>query len=234
MCFSKRYLEWDSVFFQKRIVAVSCYANDFLLFPAYLQELKNAKWDLVYLFVDGISEFNVQYDMNLVDIRVVFAFEILRQSQYSRLVSEFIGSPSELYSLSRQAGRYSRFKLDNHFSEMEFNRLYDTWVDNSLNKKYADVVFVYRQDQLIKGFVTGKITRNTIIIGLISVSEDCRGKGIGSVLINHIIAYAYANGCERLEVATQRTNIGACDFYRKCGMHEVSETSVFHFWLNEK
>ena len=51
----------------------------------------------------------------------------------------------------------------------------------------------------------------------IRVHPECRGRGIGTALFRHVVAWARGKGCRQLKVETQNVNVPACRFYAKQG-----------------
>ena len=58
----------------------------------------------------------------------------------------------------------------------------------------------------------------TLYIDDLCVDENARGKGIGSELYNHAVAFAKANGCYNLTLNVWSCNPSAMEFYRAQGM----------------
>lgn len=225
-------LVWDSNFFKKRIASVLIEQNDRYKIEDLLSTLRLQSYDLVYLFLEEGQELGNCYKNNLVDKKILYSGEI-RGGELSPYISDYNASPGLLYSLSRQAGEYSRFKRDPKFSQDMFFRFYDTWIENSVKRDIADVVFVYKIADEIKGLITAKAIGGKMVIGLLAVTNGCRGLGVGTALIKHLKAYSIAIGINQLEVATQLDNIQACKFYEKNAMTQASITSIYHFWLND-
>lgn len=225
-------LIWDSNFFKKRIASVLLEYKDIHDIKDLLSSLKSKGYDLVYLSVEGGEDLEDCYRENLVDKKVIY-FSKITERELSPYIFDYDASPAPLYSLSRQAGEYSRFKKDSNFGQNDFYRFYDAWIENSIKKEIADVVYIYIISDSIKGLITGKVRGNKMVIGLLSVADGCRGLGIGTALIKHLNAYSNTIGIKQLEVATQLENINACKFYEKNDMKQKSITSIYHFWLNE-
>lgn len=139
---------------------------------------------------------------------------------------------SDLYSLAYESGKYSRFKLDNRFNENQFKKLYDKWIDNSLNKKFADKIFYIKNLNDIIGFITIKNDKNFSRIGLIAVSEKHQGKGIGTQLLKKAEDYCLTEGILELRIPTQKENVNACNFYKKSGYTIHEEKVIKHYWRN--
>lgn len=225
-------LVWDSNFFKKRIASVLLERQDICKLRNLLSYLKSEGYDLIYLSVEGGRELDDCFKENLVDKKVIYSSKIT-EGELSSYISDYDASPEFLFPLSRQAGEYSRFKKDSNFGQDDFLRFYDTWIENSIKREIADVVYIYKVSNSIKGLITGKTRENKMVIGLLSVVDGCRGQGIGRALIKHLNAYSNTIGINQLEVATQLDNIKACKFYEKNGMIQKSITPIYHFWLND-
>jgi ribosomal protein S18 acetylase RimI-like enzyme len=112
----------------------------------------------------------------------------------------------------------------------KFKELYKKWVDNSINKKFADKVFYLQQDHKIKGFVTLKKYENSASIGLIAVESNSQGKGYGSMLLEKVEHYCDENKIVELQIPTQKENRSACQFYSKLGYIIIQEINIKHYW----
>ena len=232
-------LKWDSEFFKKRIASISMnfWDDDFL--NEKLQELKDEKNQLVYLFLqEGITlpdAYSIKYKCNLVDRKKTYIFCKLREEVVaSSNVVLYNGVPSALHDLAIQAGVNSRYHVDPDFPEEDFERLYKVWVDNSLTGVMADYVLVYRLPLgKIGGFITLKKKDNYLSIGLFATDRVYRRCGIGSALMDAAKYYACKDGLF-LEVATQADNFPACSFYEKNGFEKQSQSTVYHIWLQHE
>ena len=137
---------------------------------------------------------------------------------------------SDLYDLAFESGKHSRFKLDSNFQEAKFFELYQKWVDNSLNKQFADKVFYIKENNLIKGFVTIKLHSKYATIGLIGIDNKSQGKGFGSLLIKKSEQYCLQNNILELQIPTQKENYLACKFYSKLDYTILNEINYKHLW----
>lgn len=62
------------------------------------------------------------------------------------------------------------------------------------------------------------------LVGLVEdvvVAEDCRGRGIGPGLLEHLEDWARREGLTRLQLLADRNNQPALDFYRRRGWAET-------------
>lgn len=56
------------------------------------------------------------------------------------------------------------------------------------------------------------------------IKSECRGYGVGKLLINDFKKYCISNGIKNLIVTASAKNISAIDFYRKNGFKEFNIT----------
>ena len=137
---------------------------------------------------------------------------------------------NSLFELAYESGKYSRYKQDVNILEDRFKKLYQFWIKNSFNKTFADKIFYFKENENIVGFVTLKINNDIAKIGLIAVSPNYQGKGIGKKLIAKTENFCFENNVKTLQIPTQMENLEACNFYKKMG-YEISEKiNIKHFW----
>lgn len=96
--------------------------------------------------------------------------------------------------------------------------IYRTWMKNSLEGSVADVVFVWKDEKGILGFIT---LQKKGQIPLIAVSEKARGKGIGKKMIFAALDTFTSWGLDRAVIETQTTNIQALGLYYSCGFNII-------------
>ena len=120
--------------------------------------------------------------------------------------------------------------MDPLFTEINFRKLYRTWIDNSLNKTFADGFLVDYVKKEIRGFVTYQIKDTKAVIGLIATSPKYQGQGVGTQLIKAVESRLAAQGITTLQIPTQLKNEGACNFYKKLGYSPVETTYLKHYW----
>ena len=78
---------------------------------------------------------------------------------------------------------------DSFTNQEKFELLYSKWIDNSINKEFADKIFYIKESNEFIGFVTVKNSDSFSTIGLIAVSENYQGKGIGRKLLSNVEKY---------------------------------------------
>ncbi|MBP6456665.1 MAG: GNAT family N-acetyltransferase, partial [Chitinophagaceae bacterium] len=104
------------------------------------------------------------------------------------------------------------------------------WIDNSISNIFADDLLVYLDQNEIIGFITYKTQNNTATIGLVAVSQNCQGKGIGSQLLKAVEHKLNNNSIKTLLIPTQQINEIACNFYKKQGYRIEETLFIKHYW----
>jgi GNAT superfamily N-acetyltransferase len=92
-------------------------------------------------------------------------------------------------------------------------------------------LFVLRDEEQVLGMANALITASTAEGGYALLLEDVivrrehRGGGLGRQLVEHVLAWAKAEGMTRVTLLADRDNAGALDFYRRLGC-ETSQMTV--------
>lgn len=118
-------------------------------------------------------------------------------------------------------------KFDNGiwtFTEQLYEKPYIKYYPND-DENYAEyinstnkvVYFSYKSGECIGQVRLRKNWNKYAFIEDIAVSQNFRGQGIGSELINKSIEWARQNNLYGLMLETQDNNLLACRFYIKCG-----------------
>ncbi len=219
-------LDWDSKFFEIEIGE--------LIYQKHFNYENVDIFDLLYIKSNNDFELEINNFKNAFsETKVVFSknlnfFETSNRNIFS--FDKINYNIEEIYELAFESGKFSRFFLDNNFKKEKFKELYKKWVDNSISKLFADDLFVYQNDNKTMGFVTYKINNNIAKIGLIAVSPNYQGKGIGGKLLNYLENLLFQNNIKTLYIPTQKNNLVACNFYKKQGYIVNEKTIIKHYW----
>lgn len=219
-------LDWDSDFFGFEVGEIInnnlSNANDFKLL--ILKQIDNQ-----------IIEIE-NFENTFAETKVIFSKKLESLSD-KITISDTDFEPlqaDDLYDLAYESGKQSRFKLDENFGENfgenKFKNLYKKWIDNSLNKLFADKIFYIKHENCIAGFVSIKKHQNHATIGLIAVDGNQQGQGIGKKLLQKAEQFCIESNIFELQIPTQKTNIQACGFYTKNGYKIVEKTIIKHYW----
>lgn len=232
-------LEWDSIFFGYEVAKVNIQSKiDDEILLDIIHSSKGFK--LVYLFADCEIFRNVEPEkfrnVYHVDTKLTFALDNIKTKRsYPKTCEEFSFVKineicKSLKSLVLLSGKYSRYFIDKHFVQGEFERLYLKWIEKSLSSDSNKMVFGFKDGEKVIAFVSINILELTVIIELIAVDENYQGKGIGKMLINEVLVFCQTNNIDNLEVVTQFENESACRLYESCGMQVVSKQFLYHLW----
>lgn len=221
-------LSWDSAFFNLKIGELQLEQN------ADTVDAQD-EFDLIYVkSSEEIPLVFAPYNCEYSEVKVVFEKKGIvgnsDPSPHISDVSEVEFKLEQLYQLAFESGRYSRFAMDPQFSTAHFKKLYTAWIDNSINKTFAEGFLVYHVAKDIRGFVTYQIKDNQATIGLIATSPEHQGQGIGTHLIKGVESQLATKGISSLQIPTQLKNEGACNFYKKLGYSPVETTYLKHYW----
>lgn len=217
-----RYLEWDSNFFGYKIGESQGMPD--------VNEAKKEGYKLLYVkSKTPIAELDNQF---YSDHKIIHRKELTSPTELTG-VKSLKGTPltNDLQNLAYEAGHVSRYKLDPHFKNDEFKKLYKEWIKNSLSGEIANEVFGYFEDEKCLGFITVKIKGSEASIGLLVIDPSAQGRGLATILTKAAESYAQSNGASYLLVATQASNTNACRFYTKNGYQEYNEELIYHLWI---
>ena len=225
-------LDWDTNFFGYKVGKISLINNEIVDFI----DFQKNDFELIYLF----SEFNIDENLlkktqaKLQDIKIELTKDLDLKNNYLEQngnvqLKEITKFSEELYHLVLESGAHSRFKLDKHFVNNEFDLLYKAWIQNSLNDTNAKVIGAYINNELL-GFVSLSLKSGIADIGLIAVHEKARGNHIGKKLLESAFMYAIQNQSNSITVVTQEFNKQAMLFYMNNGFVINKKTFIYHLW----
>lgn len=230
------YLNWDSQFFGYSVAKIFFDNNAYSSLDELLTRLRAEKIRLTYFFVP-VSEIRLNKLISnkgaiLVDQKTTYFKKTEKQERYLNHINEFQGTEinDKLIELGLQAGLFSRFRLDDNFSQKDYERLYIEWLTKSINKELALKTFIALDDSGITGISTLGAKDGVAEIGLVAVDRNFRGNGIGSDLIHMAENDAYLMGFREIKVVTQLQNKIACKLYEKCNFSIESIVNVYHYW----
>lgn len=130
----------------------------------------------------------------------------------------------QIVSLALDSGKYSRFKKDTRLNQKEFENLYQHWIEKAIDE---DIVLTNKS---LTAMATLSVEEKEASIGLLSVDEKERGKGLGRQLVLAAENEAILSGAETLFIPTQAHNTPACKLYQSLGYTPVQQVYVYHWW----
>ena len=192
-----------------------------------LSEKKKEGYQLIYLF----STSEIETNHPLVDQKATYKYPITTEKRVELNFYDNSFVSDQLLQLAIDSGEYSRFKMDKNIPHQKFIDLYTLWIENSVNKSFADNILMIEREGDIMGMITVSCDNKVGKIGLIAVNEKYRGLSIGSKLIEQCKYYFQLKNCTSIEVPTQKNNKGACNFYEKNNFTIKSIDYIYHCWI---
>jgi dTDP-4-amino-4,6-dideoxy-D-galactose acyltransferase len=235
------FLEWDSKFFARRIARVATGRLNVMALERILSWCQANAIDCLYFLSDvddqptvALAEDN---QFRLVDIRLTLQRQLgdvpHNMEDRNDVIRPWL--PADLPALQRIARTShhdSRFYYDPNFPPALCDSLYMTWVERSC-RGYANSVFVAEQKGCAAGYITCHLPAHTHgQIGLLGVSAEARGTGLGKRLVGRALRWFTAQGAEQITVVTQGRNVSAQRFYQTCGFATLSAQLWFHRWFH--
>ena len=222
-----KYLEWDSLFFDKKIGQITIERE-----LDILQEDKS-KYDLIYVFSK-----NGELNLNLVDKKVIYLIDDLisykDEINNIELFQDSQNNHADLLNLALQSGKHSRFKSDSNFKDEDYKKLYTEWIKKSISKDLATDIIIKKSKNKIIGFATlARKTDELADIGLVAVDLAYRGKGLAKEIIMNTLKLAARQGYKKIQVVTQLDNKPANILYEKVGFKKDNLTYIYHIWNND-
>lgn len=220
-------LDWDSDFFGLQIGE--------LIYESNLET--DNSYDLLYVINNCDFEIEIEnFTNSFSETKLIFSKNIMKSSPkaYSIFsVKKIQYKKEDIYYLAYESGKFSRFFLDDNFSNEKFEKLYQKWVDNSISNTIADDLLIFLEDDHIVGFVTYKCSDQFATIGLIAVSSNHQGKGIGKKLLETVENILFEQKVKTIFIPTQEKNEVACKFYIKQGYNVIEKKVIKHYWKND-
>jgi dTDP-4-amino-4,6-dideoxy-D-galactose acyltransferase len=222
-----KYLEWDSLFFDKKIGQITIERE-----LDILQEDKS-KYDLIYVFSK-----NGELNLNLVDKKVIYLIDDLisykDEINNIELFQDSQNNHADLLNLALQSGKHSRFKSDSNFKDEDYKKLYTEWIKKSISKDLATDIIIKKSKNKIIGFATlARKTDELADIGLVAVDLAYRGKVLAKEIIMNTLKLAARQGYKKIQVVTQLDNKPANILYEKVGFKKDNLTYIYHIWNND-
>jgi dTDP-4-amino-4,6-dideoxy-D-galactose acyltransferase len=183
-----------------------------------------------------------EYGYNLVDIRLTLECRE-PMSKRSPAAEALLPLPliraaqpqdlTALQAMARTGHRDTRFFSDTHFSAERSEQFYSTWITLECQGRATQVLVAVSSSGDPQGYISCHLepARHTGQIGLLGVSGEVRGKGIGKALVAAALDWFASNGALEVIVVTQGRNILAQRLYQRCGFVTQKMQLWYHKWF---
>ncbi len=181
-----------------------------------------------------------QHGFGLVDIRVTFECRAMASPVPTRPAAPAAAGirpfqPDDLpglQAMARAGHTETRFFSDSHFARQRAEDLYSTWITLESQGRAQTVWVAASTDDQPLGYISCHLApdHREGQIGLVGVSPEVRGKGIGKSLVLAAMDWYRAQGAQTLTVVTQGNNRAAQRLYQQCGFLSRELQLWYHKW----
>ena len=123
--------------------------------------------------------------------------------------------------------KHDRFHQDPAVSVVSADQIKKRWVSDAFRTDSKRKLWVSDSVGRVDGFCLTAGSSPNIRIDLIAVDVDCRGRGIGGLLVG-ALPRLYGRPFISVQAGTQVENVESLRLYRRLGMRAMSYKSVYH------
>lgn len=181
-----------------------------------------------------------RFGFNLVDIRVTLQRDIRVPQDLVRPqpASDFVIRPFRvedvpaLEAIAEKCHLDTRFFSDRQFPRARATAFYSTWIRLECQGRAQQVLVAATAKGEALGYVSCHLhsANSCGQIGLIGVSSEARGKGIGKGLVFSALNWFEAQQMSQVTVVTQGRNVTAQRLYQSCGFLTRDVRLWYHKW----
>jgi dTDP-4-amino-4,6-dideoxy-D-galactose acyltransferase len=227
-------LAWDSKFFHRRVGKLIL--NTATSLDELLHSASQERYELLYIYSHIQIEDRLIGRYALLDVggHITFAknlsSECLTKARPTQEICELQLDTltPELLEIAFLSGHLSRFKIDLSLPAGSFERLYETWLTNTLENRPRTSIYTYYSDDRVVGLITSELHEPKCNIGLLAVSQSHQGQGIATKLIRHVQDICTINKVASIEVKSQLSNKCAIGLYLKNSFAESDRSFLYH------
>jgi len=231
-----KILEWDSDFFGYKVAKISKNFISEKNYVGFMQALKDSGVEFAEYTseVELSSEItdNPYYLLKLVVSRVPIIKKMENIYNFHKNIELYDKDypEKELIELAQLAGRLGRFGNDENIPAEKYYELFKNWIINSVNKKLATDVLVYRVNGKIIGFITIKVDGKKGSAPLLAVNIDYEGIGVSFALMRAAETVLVKHGCTSVLGGTQDLNQKTLKITERYGFKFQKIEYVYHLW----
>lgn len=234
MAFNFSIRQWDSDFFGYPVAFVGG-EGELIDFDDLLKLMRNEHVRLACWFFDKkeTEKKNIAEHFNGVAVHSRLTHEFNPENKSvenfkSGSVTELKTWDDALFQLILSCGNFSRFKVDPHFGEDIYIKLYRRWTEEMLAHQ---IVLIFKEGDKILGCAVVEIKNETAAFHFLAVDISARNTGIGKQLTRAVIQTASDHNCKTIIAYTHRVNTPVWKLLEREGFQFKTEESVYHFWL---
>lgn len=235
-------LPWDSEFFGRRIARAVGNSIDSSSMEELLEWASRENADCIYYLIEPCSfrhaRIAAKAGFGLTGVRMTLRmFPPIPKASEAGCSKRSPIRPAgseDLPALERIAGsvhRGTRFYNDPNFPDPLCSRLYSRWIARDV-KGHADAVLVADTGSGAVGYVSclTDASGNGGSIGLLGVSSEKRGRGLGGALLDAAMKWFRDREVERVTVVTQGCRPESQRLYQSRGFRTSGVGLWLHWW----
>lgn len=231
-----KILKWDTDFFGYKVAEIT---KNFITQENYVGFMQTLK-DSGIAFAQYTSEVelsseitqNPYYLFKLVVSRVPIIKKMENIYNFHENIELYDKDypEKELIDLAQLAGSQGRFGNDQNIPAEKYYELFKNWIINSVNKKLATDVLVYRVNRKIVGFITIKVDGEKGSAPLLAVDRNYEGTGVSFALMRAAETQLVKYGCASVMSGTQDLNQKALKVFERYGFKFEKTEYIYHLW----
>lgn len=252
--------EWETAFFGVTTARITVSRTNIKDLDGILSECQVSGVRVVHYLADAHDDESIlaaeRAGFHLVDVRITLEWKasvepIVKQTEFGshtgcsggiipflHAYPQFIlrdyqlGDLPRLEEIARTSYRQTRYYYDQNYPRERCSELYAVWIAKSCQGE-ANRVIVAERNKIIVGFITCQLSldKSEGTIGLVGVSAEARGMGIGRAMVSEAQRWFAKVGVRHVRVVTQIRNIAALALYQRCGFVVDSVGIWYHKWL---
>ncbi len=141
---------------------------------------------------------------------------------------------ARLQEIAREGHTNTRFANDVHFPRAKVEELYATWIRLDLLGRSQAVLVAVDETNTARGYISCTVNSPGSIgqIGLVAVSSEARGRGLGTGLVLAACNWFVQKNVQEVCVVTQGNNLDAQRLYQSCGFRLSHVKLWYHKWYS--
>ena len=116
-------------------------------------------------------------------------------------------------------------------AELEKECFATPWSETSLRDELTNETarfYVLRDNEKLLGYIGSNNICNEVYITNVAVNSECRGKGYGQKLVNHLLKQSELEKAFFATLEVRESNENAIALYEKCGFKKIGERKNFY------
>lgn len=229
-----KILNWDTQFFDFKVVEIKKDIFTDCNMKEVLEDLADDQVKLGYYtssnFLKDVK--SDVYEIKFIIKRIPLEKKILTHKPFHDHIElyEEVHVDENLIRLAQLAGRQGRFGNDINISDTLCDEIFKNWMINSVNKKMASHILVYKVAEKIVGFATIDIREGKGYTPLFAVDRKFEGMGVSFALMRAVETILFEEGCPIAVGGTQELNQKALKVYQRYGLIPQEPEYVYHIW----